>query len=148
LFLSSKIGITSYFGKEGFEKHGMPVSTIMTMEFEIHGQKFVALNGVPHFTFNESVSFFVYCVTIDNIEFLYKILSQDGSINMPLDKYDWSDKYAWVKDKFGVSWQVIPTEMFKYLGSADKEKSCRAMNAMLQMNKLDLKLLQKAFDGK
>ncbi len=106
LFPNSKINSTSRFGKEGFEHHGMPEGTVMTMGFEIERQKFVALNGGPIFKFNESVSFFIYCESLERIEFLYKKLSEGGSINMPLDKYDWSEKYAWVKDKFGVSWQL------------------------------------------
>ncbi len=106
LFPNSKINSTSRFGKEGFEHHGMPEGTVMTMSFELEGQNFVALNGGPIFKFNESVSFFVYCESDERIEFLYKKLSEGGSINMPLDKYDWSEKYAWVKDKFGVSWQL------------------------------------------
>ena len=106
LFPNSKINSTSRFGKEGFEHHGMTEGTVMTIEFEMEGHKFTALNGGPVFKFNESVSFFVYCESNERIEFLYKKLSEDGSINMPLDKYDWSEKYAWVKDKFGVSWQL------------------------------------------
>jgi predicted 3-demethylubiquinone-9 3-methyltransferase (glyoxalase superfamily) len=272
LFPNSKINSTSRFGKEGFEHHGMPEGTVMIIEFEMEGHKFTALNGGPVFKFNESISFFVYCESDERIEFLYKKLSKDGSINMPLDKYDWSEKYAWVKDKFGVSWQldvdkinspqkivpallfvndkvtkvklavdlyknifpnsklifstpypgdesnllfaqfslngnlfnamsgqgehnfdfneavsfiihcdsqdevnyywdkltdegsesmcgwlkdkfgvswqVVPTEMFKYIGGSDKEKSSRAMNAMFQMKKLELETLRKVYEGK
>lgn len=106
LFPNLEIGLTSRFGKEGFEHHKMPEGTVMTMNFQIQGQKFVALNGGPVFKFNESVSFFVYCESDERIEFLYNKLSEGGSVNMPLNKYDWSEKYAWVKDKFGVSWQL------------------------------------------
>jgi predicted 3-demethylubiquinone-9 3-methyltransferase (glyoxalase superfamily) len=275
LFPNSKIGTTSRFGKEGFEHHQMPEGTVMTMEFEIHNKNFIALNGGPIFRFNESISFFVYCESDERIEFLYNKLTEGGSINMPLDKYHWSEKYAWVKDKFGVSWQldvdkinssqkivpallfvndkvtkvreaanhyinifpdskiifeapnpvsetmpeetlafaqfslngnlfnamsgqgehkfdfneaisfiincdsqdevnyywkkltdsgeesmcgwlkdkfgvswqVVPTEMFKYIGGPDKEKSSRALNAMFQMKKLDLAVLKKAYEG-
>ncbi|MFZ1289245.1 MAG: VOC family protein [Melioribacteraceae bacterium] len=106
LFENSKIGHVQKYGKEGFEFHQMPEGAIMTIEFELMGQKFLALNGGPVFKFNESVSFYVYCESDEKITKLYDILSKDGSINMPLDKYDWSEKYAWVKDKFGVSWQL------------------------------------------
>ncbi|MCB0731942.1 MAG: VOC family protein [Ignavibacteriae bacterium] len=111
LFSNSKIGSISRFEKEGFEHHQMPEGTVMTMEFEIEGKKFLALNGGPIFKFNESVSFFVYCESETEIENLYKTLSEGGSVNMPLDKYDWSEKYAWVKDKFGISWQLDITNM-------------------------------------
>jgi predicted 3-demethylubiquinone-9 3-methyltransferase (glyoxalase superfamily) len=275
LFPNSKINSTSRFGKEGFEHHQMPEGTVMTMSFELNGQNFLALNGGPIFKFNESVSFFVYCDSNEEIENLYEKLSEGGNINMPLDKYDWSEKYAWVKDKFGiswqldinkmnspkkivpallfvndkfsmvkdaanhytkifpnskiifefpnppignipgetlafaqfslngnlfnamsgqgqhnfdfneaisfiincesqeevnyyweklteggsesmcgwlkdkfgVSWQVVPTEMFKYINGNDKEKSSRAMNAMFQMKKLNLDLFKKAYEG-
>ena len=110
LFPNSKINSTSRFGKEGFEHHGMPEGTVMTVSFELNGQKFFALNGGPVFKFNESVSFFVYCDSVEEIEKLYKKLSDGGNINMPLDKYDWSEKYAWVKDRFGVSWQLDISE--------------------------------------
>lgn len=111
LFPNSKINSTSRFGKEGFEHHGMPEGTVMTISFELEGQNFVALNGGPIFKINESISLFVYCESDDKIEFLYEQLSNGGSILMPLDKYDWSPKYAWVKDKFGVSWQLDVDKM-------------------------------------
>lgn len=78
----------------------------MTVEFELNGQKFLALNGGPDFKLNESISHFVYCESEDRINFLYQKLSEGGSINMPLDKYDWGPNYAWVKDKYGLSWQL------------------------------------------
>lgn len=111
LFPNSKINSVSHYGKEGFEQLKMPEGLVMTMSFEIHGQNFVALNGGPIFKFNESASFFVYCESESEIDNLYKSLSEDGSVNLPLDKYDWSEKYAWVKDKFGISWQLDITKM-------------------------------------
>ena len=96
LFPNSKINSTSRFGKEGFEHHGMPEGTVMTMSFELQGQLFVALNGGPIFKLNESISFFVYCESDSRIEMLYKKLSEYGSVLMPLEKYEWSPKYAWV----------------------------------------------------
>jgi predicted 3-demethylubiquinone-9 3-methyltransferase (glyoxalase superfamily) len=110
LFSDSKINSTSYFGKEGFEHHGMPEGTVMTIGFELNKQKLIALNGGPIFKFNDSISFFVYCESDEQINSLYKKLSDGGKVNMPLDKYDWSEKYAWVKDKFGVSWQLDVTK--------------------------------------
>jgi predicted 3-demethylubiquinone-9 3-methyltransferase (glyoxalase superfamily) len=286
LFPNSKMRTTSYFGKEGFEHHGMPEGMVMTIDFEINGYKFLALNGGPVFKINPSISFFLnFDPAVDenarkNLDAAWEKLSKDGTVLMPLDKYPFSEHYGWVqdkfgvswqliltnpegekrpfiapsllfvgdvcgraeeagefylsifknskfghaarypkgmepdkegtimfsdfmlegewfaamdsahkhnfsfnegisfiincksqqevdyywdklisdggqesmcgwlKDKFGVSWQVIPTEMFKYLSSADKEKSSRAMNAMLQMKKLDLNVLRKTFEGK
>lgn len=106
LFDNSKVNRITRYGKAGFEYHHKPEGSVMTIEFELNGQKFLALNGGPDFKLNESVSFFVYCETEERINFLYEKLSESGSINMPLDKYDWSPKYAWVKDKFGLSWQL------------------------------------------
>jgi predicted 3-demethylubiquinone-9 3-methyltransferase (glyoxalase superfamily) len=106
VFENSSKGQTAYYGDEGTEIHGMPEGTPMSIEFKIKGLNLVALNGGPHFKFNESVSFYVYCGSDREVERLYNLLAEGGSINMRLDKYDWSEKYAWVKDKFGVSWQL------------------------------------------
>lgn len=106
LFDNSKVNRIIRYGKEGFEYHHKPEGSVMTVEFELNGQSFLALNGGPDFKLNESISFFVYCESEERINFLYEKLCEGGSINMPLDKYDWSPKYAWVKDKFGVSWQL------------------------------------------
>ncbi len=106
LFPNSKPGKIMRFGKEGFEYHHKPEGSVMTVEFKLNGQNFLALNGGPDFKLNESISLFVYCENDERINFMYEKLSEGGSINMPLDKYDWSPKYAWVKDKFGVSWQL------------------------------------------
>ncbi|WP_337867059.1 VOC family protein [Ignavibacterium sp.] len=106
LFEKSKVNRIIRYGKEGFEYHHKQEGSIMTVEFELNGQSFLALNGGPDFKPNESISLFVYCESEQRINFLYEKLSEGGSINMPLDKYDWSPKYAWVKDKFGVSWQL------------------------------------------
>lgn len=106
LFSDSHIGRIIRYGKEGFEFHQKPEGTVMTVEFELNGQPFLALNGGPVFKFNESISFYVYCASEDKINFLYEKLSEGGSVNMPLDKYFWSNKYAFVTDKYGVSWQL------------------------------------------
>ena len=106
LFENSAIKKIARFGKEGFEYHHKPEGSVMTVDFILNGQSFISLNGGPDFKFNESISFFVYCGSEERINFLYKKLSEGGSVNMPLDKYDWSPKYAWVKDKFGASWQL------------------------------------------
>ncbi|MCX7876974.1 MAG: VOC family protein [Melioribacteraceae bacterium] len=106
VFHNSRIENIIRYTKAGFEIHQMQENSIMTISFELLGKKFLALNGGPIFKFNEAVSFFVYCESNEEIERLYNIFSKEGSILMPLDKYDWSSKYAWVKDKYGVSWQL------------------------------------------
>jgi predicted 3-demethylubiquinone-9 3-methyltransferase (glyoxalase superfamily) len=115
LFPNAEIGRTSYFGKEGFEYHGMPEGTVMTMDFKLDGFKFTALNGGPVFKPNPSISFFLnFDPSVDKnarekLNTIWYKLSQDGSVLMPLDKYPFSEWYSWVQDKFGVSWQLILT---------------------------------------
>ena len=106
LFRNSKVGNISRYGKEGFEAHGQKEGTILTIEFEIEGQSFNALNGGPHYKFNPSVSFYVVCETEDEVNFIWKHLSERGTVMMPLDKYDWSGKYGWLNDRYGLSWQI------------------------------------------
>ncbi|MFM2326597.1 MAG: hypothetical protein RIR31_799, partial [Bacteroidota bacterium] len=90
-----------------FENSRITVDTPMVVNFELCGQKFMGLNGGPKFKFNPSISFFVICETDDETEMLWKKLSEDGMIMMPLDKYDWSEKYGFVQDKFGLAWQIM-----------------------------------------
>ncbi len=106
LFTSSTVNAVSHFGKEGFEIHGQPEGTVLTMAFSLNGQDFTALNGGPLFSFNPSVSFYVVCETETEVDFLWENLLKDGSIMMPLDCYEWSSKYGWLSDQFGVSWQI------------------------------------------
>ncbi|MBC9797375.1 VOC family protein [Sinomicrobium weinanense] len=106
LFKNSGIGLITRYGKEGFEFHQKPVGTVMTMEFEIEGYKFVALNGGPQFKLNPSVSFFVTCETEAETDRLWKSLSDKGAVLMPLDKYPWSGKYGFVQDRYGLTWQI------------------------------------------
>jgi predicted 3-demethylubiquinone-9 3-methyltransferase (glyoxalase superfamily) len=103
---NSKIkGITRY-DEAGSKASGIPVGTIMTVPFQLDGQDFVALNGGPIFKFTQAISFYVYCESDGEIENLYQSLLENGTALMPLGKYDWSSKYAWLKDKFGLSWQL------------------------------------------
>lgn len=106
IFPNSKINYITRYGKEGFEIHHRPENSIMTISFELDAQKFLALNGGPLFKFSEAVSFYVYCGSETKIASLFEKLSNNAHILMPLDKYDWSEKYAWIKDKYGVSWQL------------------------------------------
>jgi predicted 3-demethylubiquinone-9 3-methyltransferase (glyoxalase superfamily) len=111
---------------------------VMSVTFELHGQRFIALNAGPHHTFNEAVSFFVACETQEEIDDLWSKLTVDGGA---------PGRCGWLKDKFGLSWQIVPAPLGRMLGDPDRARSTRALNAMLQMDKLDLRRLQQAFNG-
>ncbi|MDZ7693930.1 MAG: VOC family protein [Balneolaceae bacterium] len=107
LFKNARIGTTTHYGKEGYEIHGQPEGRVMTVEFEIEGFQFVGLNGGPHFKFTPAISFFVLCESTNQVDSLWNKLAKGGQALMPLDKYDWSEKYGWIQDKFGLSWQLM-----------------------------------------
>ncbi len=132
VFKSSKVGKISRYGKEGFEIHGKQAGTVMTVEFEVAGQKFLALNGGPQFKFNEAVSFQVHCETQEEIDYFWSKLA-DGGEEGPC---------GWLKDKFGLSWQVIPTVLLQLL--TDEGSVQRVMRSMLQMRKIDIAALKRA----
>jgi predicted 3-demethylubiquinone-9 3-methyltransferase (glyoxalase superfamily) len=111
---------------------------VMSVEFELEGQRFMALNAGPQFRFTEAISFFVACETQHEIDELWTKLTANGGA---------SSRCGWLKDKFGLSWQIVPTVLGRMLSDKDAAKSQRVMNAMLQMDKLDLKRLQLAYDG-
>jgi predicted 3-demethylubiquinone-9 3-methyltransferase (glyoxalase superfamily) len=134
VFKNSKIGKISHYGKEGFEVHGRKAGTVMTVEFEIEGQKFVALNGGPHFQFNEAVSFQIHCETQSEIDYFWSKLTEGGK----------EQPCGWVKDRFGLSWQVIPNALPQMLMDENSEKAQRVMKSMLQMRKIDLDALKRA----
>jgi len=140
IFKNSKIGTISRYDEAGHEVHGRPAGSVMTVEFELNGQPFTALDGGPHFKFNEAVSFQIMCDAQDEVDHYWNKLSQGGDPK--------AQQCGWLKDKFGLSWQVIPTEMIQMLSDRDKEKRSRAMEAMLQMKKLDLNELRRAYEGK
>jgi predicted 3-demethylubiquinone-9 3-methyltransferase (glyoxalase superfamily) len=140
IFKDSKIGDVTRYGKEGYEIHGREEGTVMTVEFEIEGQKFLALNGGPIFKFNEAISFQVYCETQEEVDYYWEKLSEGGD--------EKAQQCGWLKDKYGVSWQIVPTILIKMLKDKDSEKSQRVMKAMLQMHKLDISTLKKAYDEK
>lgn len=137
IFKNSKIGNVSRYGKEGFEIHGMPEGTTMTVEFELEGQKFLALNGGPVFKFNEAISFMVHCDSQKEVDYFWKKLSAVPE----------SEQCGWLKDKYGLSWQIIPNALGKLLSDPDPEKAGRVMNAMLKMKKIVIKDLEKAYEG-
>lgn len=132
IFKNSKIDNISYYTKEGFEIHGQKEGSVLTVAFRINGQPFTALNGGPLFRFNESVSFQVFCETQDEIDFYWNNLTNGGE----------EGQCGWLKDKFGVSWQIVPAILPKLLG--DPAKAGRVTNAFLQMKKFDIGLLKQA----
>lgn len=107
LFDNSSLGAMTRYGKAGFEFHGQPEGKVMTVEFELEGYHILGLNGGPHFTFTPAMSFFVVCETEEEVDKLWTtLLMEGGTALMPLDRYDWSEKYGWVQDRYGLSWQV------------------------------------------
>lgn len=107
IFKDSKIGKVNYYGKEGQGIHGKPEGSVMTVEFQLENQQFVALNGGPHFKINPSISFFVSRDSKEEVDALWEKLSDNGNALMPLDSYPFSERYGWIQDKYGVSWQII-----------------------------------------
>src|SRR5215216_4338436 len=134
IFKNSKIGNVTRYGKEGFEIHGREAGTVMTVDFEIEGQKFLALNGGPMFKFNEAISFQVHCETQKELDYYWEKLSEGAN--------EEAQQCGWLKDKYGVSWQIVPTVLGKMLQDKDAKKSQRVMKALLQMHKLDIKALK------
>jgi len=137
IFKNSNIGNVTRYGKVGYEIHKKKEGSVMTIDFEIEGQKFLALNGGPIFKFNEAISFQIYCDTQEEIDYYWEKLTEGGDKNAQV--------CGWLKDKFGVSWQVVPIVMIKMLQDKDSKKSERVMKAMLQMHKLDIDALTKAY---
>jgi predicted 3-demethylubiquinone-9 3-methyltransferase (glyoxalase superfamily) len=138
LFKNSKTGKIARYG-EGSEKFsGRPSGSVMTVEFELEGQDFVALNGGPHFKFNEAISFVVSCRTQAELDRYWKKLSAGGK----------KVQCGWLKDKYGVSWQIVPTVLGELMSDKDAAKSQRVTQAMLKMVKLDIKKLKQAAKGK
>ena len=139
LFKNSKIGRILRNAEGPAEKTGRPVGSVLTIEFEIEGQKLIALNGGPLFKFNESVSFVVNCETQEEVDYFWGKLTADGGEE---------SQCGWLKDKFGLSWQITPTVLIDMLHDKDPEKSERVMNAMLQMRKIEIPRLKAAYGGK
>src|SRR5436309_11251789 len=139
IFKNSRIRRISRYGKAGYEIHRRPAGTVMAVEFEINGQTFTALNGGPVFKFNEAISFQVNCKTQAEIDYYWEKFSKGG------DKK--AQQCGWLKDKFGVSWQIVPEVLGQLVGDPDSQKSQRAMKALLQMKKLDIAKIKQAYDG-
>jgi len=136
VFKNSKINSIAYYGDEA-KMHGKKPGSVLIVEFEIEGHKFTALNGGPQFKFDEAVSFQIACETQAEADYFWNTLTEGGS----------EGPCGWLKDKFGLSWQIFPVAMMKILQSKDAPKVQRAMNAMMQMKKLDIAALEKAYAG-
>jgi predicted 3-demethylubiquinone-9 3-methyltransferase (glyoxalase superfamily) len=136
IFRNSKIGNITRYGEAGAKVSGRPKGSVMTVTFEIEGQEFVALNGGPHFTFSEAISFMVKCETQKEIDEMWDKLSQGGE----------KGQCGWLKDKYGLSWQIVSPVWDEMLRDKDVKKSERVMKAILQMTKPDIKILKQAYE--
>ncbi len=132
IFKNSKIGSITRYGEAGPGEKG----TVLTVTFQLDGQEFMALNGGPHFTFSPAISFFVNCKTQEEVDELWEKLSEGGE----------KEQCGWLKDRYGVSWQIVPTVLGEMLQDEDPEKTRRVTEAMLQMGKLDIEGLRRAYE--
>jgi predicted 3-demethylubiquinone-9 3-methyltransferase (glyoxalase superfamily) len=137
IFKNSKIGTISRYTESGQEIHGQKPGSVLTVAFELDGAPFTALNGGPVFKFNEAVSLQIYCDTQDEVDHYWNKLSAGGDPN--------AQQCGWLKDKYGLSWQVVPRVMMEMLTDPDRKKADKAMAAMLEMKKLDIAALERVF---
>jgi predicted 3-demethylubiquinone-9 3-methyltransferase (glyoxalase superfamily) len=139
IFENSKIDQVSRYVDAGQEIHGKKAGSVMVVAFQLEGQKFVALNGGPQFKFDEAISFQVSCTTQKEVDYFWSKLTADGGREGPC---------GWLKDKFGLSWQVVPTPLIDMIRDKDASKVARVTNAFLKMKKFDLEALERAYDGR
>jgi predicted 3-demethylubiquinone-9 3-methyltransferase (glyoxalase superfamily) len=137
IFKNSKIGDITRYNEASAKAAGRPKGTVMTIAFQLDGQEFAAINGGPHFKFTEAVSFVVNCETQQEVDTFWEKPSEGGE----------ESQCGWLKDKYGLSWQVVPTVLSRMLKDKDHEKSQRVMKAMLQMKKIEIAPLQQAYEG-
>lgn len=138
IFNNSKIVSIARYGKEGAKASGRPEGTVMTIAFQLEGQDFVALNGGPQFKFTEAISFVVNCGSQDEVDYYWEKLTEGGD--------EEAQQCGWLKDKYGVSWQIVPAVLGELLNDPDPEKSRRVMEALLKMKKIDIEALERATD--
>jgi predicted 3-demethylubiquinone-9 3-methyltransferase (glyoxalase superfamily) len=134
IFKNSSVGAITRYSAESAKASGRPEGSVMTVAFRLNGQEFAALNGGPHFKFTEAISLVVNCETQTELDMFWEKLAADGE----------PSQCGWLKDKYGLSWQVVPTGMAALLSSADPAKAGRVMAAIMQMKKLDIEILKKA----
>lgn len=139
IFKNSKILEVTRYGEAGYDIHGMPAGTVMTVEFELDGQSFTALNGGPAFNFNEAISFQISCKDQQEVDYYWEKLSEGGDES--------AQQCGWLKDKYGLSWQIVPTAMGEMMRSGSPEQIARITQAFLPMKKLDLATLQSVYAG-
>ena len=139
IFPNSTIVEVAPYGEAGYEQHRKAAGTVMTVAFELDGQMFTALNGGPRFKFNEAISFQVNFETQEEVDHYWSELSRGGD--------EKAQMCGWLKDKYGVSWQIVPRVLIEMINDPDSEKSGRVMEAMLQMKKIDIEKLKRAYAG-
>jgi predicted 3-demethylubiquinone-9 3-methyltransferase (glyoxalase superfamily) len=137
IFKNSGIGTITYYKDSRQDIHGKSLGSVMTIDFHLEGMQFVALNGGPEFKFSEAMSIIINCETQDEVNYYWGKLSAGGCEN----------DCGWLKDKFGISWQIVPLDFTKMVRDVDVEKSKRVLEAMYKMKKLDINILRKAFNG-
>jgi predicted 3-demethylubiquinone-9 3-methyltransferase (glyoxalase superfamily) len=139
IFENSRILETSRYGEAGRDVHGQTPGTVMTVAFELEGQRFTALNGGPIFKFTEAVSFQINCETQKEVDHYWDRLSEGGDPG--------AQQCGWLKDRFGLSWQVVPTALIRMIADPDPARSQRVMTAMLEMKKIRIDELERAYAG-
>jgi predicted 3-demethylubiquinone-9 3-methyltransferase (glyoxalase superfamily) len=139
VFKNSKVGKVTHYGGAAAQAARRPEGSVMTVEFELDGQKFVGLNGGPIFKFTEAVSFAVNCDTQEEIDYFWEKLSGEGGKEV---------ECGWLKDKYGLSWQIVPTILGELVQASDPEKTNRVMGALIKMKKLNIAKLKEAAEGK
>jgi predicted 3-demethylubiquinone-9 3-methyltransferase (glyoxalase superfamily) len=139
VFKNSKIGKVVRYGEAGHEVHGRPAGSVMTVAFQLDGQSFTALNGGPIFEFNEAISLQVNCETQEEVDYYWDMLAEGGD--------EKAQQCGWLKDRYGVSWQVVPIALPDMLAEPQLERSQRVTEAMLRMKKLDIAQLKRAYEG-
>jgi predicted 3-demethylubiquinone-9 3-methyltransferase (glyoxalase superfamily) len=137
VFRNSKVGHVARYDEAGAQASGRPKGSAMTVAFQLDGQDFVALNGGPHFKFTEAMSFVVNCQTQEEVDHYWEKLSAGGD--------EKAQQCGWLKDKYGLSWQIVPDVLGKMMQDKDPKKSENVMRALLQMKKLDIKVLKQAY---
>jgi len=139
VFKNSKLGRIAYYPNAGQDIHGKPAESVLTVEFELEGMPFTALNAGPMFKFNEAISLQIPCETQEEIDYYWNALTADGGQE---------SQCGWLKDKYGLSWQVFPAFMGDILAGPDRAAAARAMSAFMTMKKFDLAAVKKAYEGK
>jgi predicted 3-demethylubiquinone-9 3-methyltransferase (glyoxalase superfamily) len=137
IFKGSKMGTITHYGDAAAEAAGRPKGSVLTVTFEIEGQEFMALNGGPVFKFSEAISFMVHCEDQEEVDYFWEKLSAGGE----------EGPCGWLKDKYGLSWQIVPAVFAEWMKDKDPERSERVMKALLEMKKLDIDTLERAYEG-